>query len=391
MISTLLYTAMALAGAAADNALPELGIGDPAPKLEIQEFVRGEPIKQFEPGKTYVVEFWATWCGPCRESIPHLTALQKSYKDVIFLGVSVDDDAKTVKPFVAKMAGKMDYRVAVEAHDGDEGRMGRSWLEASYQDGIPTAFIINGGGKVAWIGHPKDLEAPLKQILAGNWDLVVKAAEYKQAVAEQKLQAAVRKLAKKLTDRWAKALKENRYDDALKVCDEAEARHIEIQPGCPDPQALRLALLVAGGKTEKAVSLAKKLVMRSEDEDAADPSTVVVAIVDPQEAFNGTWGDEPEKVIFPAVPKLDPALAKLAASAADKAAKDLDQEEYPSRIATVNSRILFATAYQAAGEKKKALREFKKATKILEAVSREANEAIAKVHAAEKVLAAPSK
>jgi hypothetical protein len=131
--------------------------------------------------------------------------------------------------------------------------------------------------------------------------------------------------------------------------------------------------------------------MRSDDEDAADPSTVVVAIVDPQEAFNGTWGDEPEKVIFPAVPKLDPALAKLAASAADKAAKDLDQEEYPSRIATVNSRILFATAYQAAGEKKKALREFKKATKILEAVSREANEAIAKVHAAEKVLAAPSK
>ena len=57
-----------------------LSVGDPAPKLAVKEFVKGEPLKDLEKGKTYVVEFWATWCGPCRTSIPHLTELQKKHK-----------------------------------------------------------------------------------------------------------------------------------------------------------------------------------------------------------------------------------------------------------------------------------------------------------------------
>src|SRR5262249_18297967 len=66
-----------------------LGVGDPAPKLNVKSFVKGEPIATLELDKLYVVEFWATWCGPCRVSIPHLTELQKKYPDVAFIGVSV--------------------------------------------------------------------------------------------------------------------------------------------------------------------------------------------------------------------------------------------------------------------------------------------------------------
>ena len=58
---------LAAVAAVAVLALPAraegLGIGDPAPKLEVKEFVKGDPVKQFDKGKTYVVEFWATWCG----------------------------------------------------------------------------------------------------------------------------------------------------------------------------------------------------------------------------------------------------------------------------------------------------------------------------------------
>jgi thiol-disulfide isomerase/thioredoxin len=65
--------------------------------------------------QTYVVEFWATWCGPCRVSIPHLTELQKKFKTqgVTFIGVS-DETEDKVKPFVDKMGDKMDYTVAVD-------------------------------------------------------------------------------------------------------------------------------------------------------------------------------------------------------------------------------------------------------------------------------------
>jgi thiol-disulfide isomerase/thioredoxin len=83
-LATLL--ALGLAGLAAAEGL---GVGDPAPKIEVKEFVKGDAVKDFEKGKIYVVEFWATWCGPCRVSIPHLTELQKKNKDVVFIGVSV--------------------------------------------------------------------------------------------------------------------------------------------------------------------------------------------------------------------------------------------------------------------------------------------------------------
>src|SRR2546425_1106795 len=81
--------ALAIGAAGVSARAQGLGLGDPAPKLEVKSFVKGEPVKGFEPGKNYVVEFWATWCPPCRTSIPHLTELQKKHPDVIFIGVSV--------------------------------------------------------------------------------------------------------------------------------------------------------------------------------------------------------------------------------------------------------------------------------------------------------------
>jgi thiol-disulfide isomerase/thioredoxin len=184
------------------RASADLGIGDPAPKLEVKEFVKGEAVKGFDKDKVYVVEFWATWCGPCRTSIPHLTELQKKYKDkVVVIGVSVwERDQAKVKPFVEDMGEKMDYRVALDdvgEGKGNDGKMARNWMEAAGQDGIPAAFIVNGEGKIAWIGHPMEMDKPLEQVVAGKWDVAKAAAEFKAAKArEGKLRELFGKLQK---------------------------------------------------------------------------------------------------------------------------------------------------------------------------------------------------
>src|SRR5262245_36837892 len=96
-------------------------LGAPAKPLAIKEWVKGKPVDSSEgKGKNvYVVEFWATWCPPCRASIPHLTELQKQYKDknVVVVGVTTGDPRNsldTVKQFVDKMADKMEYTVAFD-------------------------------------------------------------------------------------------------------------------------------------------------------------------------------------------------------------------------------------------------------------------------------------
>jgi thiol-disulfide isomerase/thioredoxin len=172
----ILLAAAALCAQPAFATTAKLGVGDPAPKIDVSKWVKGDAVPSFEKNRIYVVEFWATWCGPCRVSIPHLTEMQKKNKDVTFIGVSVwENDTNGVAPFVDKMGDKMGYRVAMDdvpsGGSGQEGAMAKTWMAAASQPGIPTAFVVNKEGRIAWIGHPMNLEAPLAKIVAGTWDI----------------------------------------------------------------------------------------------------------------------------------------------------------------------------------------------------------------------------
>jgi len=172
-------------------ASPALAIelGDDAPPLKIKKWVKGKAV-ELSKGKDkniFVVEFWATWCGPCVKGIPHLTELQKEYKDkgVVFVSIS-DEKTDVVEAFVEKQGDRMGYIVAVDK----SGETNKAYMEAFGAMGIPHAFIVDKSGKLVWQGHPEDIDEPLEQIIAGTYDIEPAkkaAAEMKKAAKAQKL------------------------------------------------------------------------------------------------------------------------------------------------------------------------------------------------------------
>lgn len=173
----------ALAGAACGQAnkpdgqpepkppAPKLGVGDVAPPLKVTKWLQGEEVKAFAKDKVYVVEFWATWCGPCIAAMPHLNDLQAEYKaqGLEVIGLTSKDpnnSQKAVEEFVAKNGKKYSYRFAY----CDDRDTDKAYMEAAGQDGIPCSFVVGKDGKIAYIGHPMELDDVLPLILAGKWE-----------------------------------------------------------------------------------------------------------------------------------------------------------------------------------------------------------------------------
>jgi thiol-disulfide isomerase/thioredoxin len=92
-------------------------------------------------GKVIIVNFWATWCGPCKAEIPGFVELQKQYaNDLVILGISVDDPVEKLKPYAAQY--KINYPILVG--------LGRDDVQEAYGPlyGIPASFVIGRDGKI---------------------------------------------------------------------------------------------------------------------------------------------------------------------------------------------------------------------------------------------------
>lgn len=147
-----------------------LEVGGPAPDVVLSKIVKGEDVGPSlkDTGKITVVEFWATWCGPCRQSIPHLSELQKKYKDknVRIIGIS-DETEEEVKPFVESQGENMEYIVALD----QEKKTWGAFAEPFGLTGIPHAFVVDASGTLVWHGHPMDgMDEVIAQVVDGKFN-----------------------------------------------------------------------------------------------------------------------------------------------------------------------------------------------------------------------------
>lgn len=290
-----------------------LKLGDAAPAFKVDEWVKGEKFESLESGKVHVLEFWATWCGPCITAIPHLTELQKKYPDVRFVGVAssesgTDEAAKLakVKEFVDGKGDTMAYRVV---YVGDRSKMSRPWMEAAGQSGIPCTFIVDASGRVAWIGHPMSMDKPLEQIVAGKYDVAKAAAEFEQGRAAKMAQRAISmaiRTAQQSGD-WGPVV------DALKA-------GLEKTPS--DAMRMSAVQILAGPakRPADAWGIAEEI-LRNQGDDAMAMNQLAWLIVDPQGGV--------------AEPNLDIAMR------AAKRACELSKNEDGSMIDTL-ARVHFA-------------------------------------------------
>lgn len=115
----------------------------PAPLDHVMKDMNGQEVNLASyKGKVVFLNFWATWCGPCKIEIPHFVNLQAKYQDkgVAFLGLSVDDTVEQLKPFAEQY--KINYPVLVGLeNEAVQEAFGPIW-------GIPITFIIDRQGNI---------------------------------------------------------------------------------------------------------------------------------------------------------------------------------------------------------------------------------------------------
>ncbi len=166
-----------------------LSIGDQAPDLgKDVTWVKGESVTEFEEGKIYVLDFWATWCGPCIRAIPHMDELAEKHESdgVTVIGVAIwpRPSMTPTVDYVADRGDEMSYTIASDI----DGATAQKFMNATGSNGIPTVMIVDRDGVLAWLGHPMDgMDEALAQIIAGTYDIegAAKANKRKAMLAEK--------------------------------------------------------------------------------------------------------------------------------------------------------------------------------------------------------------
>jgi thiol-disulfide isomerase/thioredoxin len=134
-------------------------IGQPLPPLEVTSLTGERVTLAPRAGRALVIDLFATWCGPCRDSMPELERLRRRFGDRIdFVSIAEEEDRKTVQDFVTLHG--LGSRVLLDGDRSAYGRLGAHRL--------PTTYVVDGKGIVHQInhGHGPGYEARLARWLS---------------------------------------------------------------------------------------------------------------------------------------------------------------------------------------------------------------------------------
>lgn len=182
--------------------------------------VSGVIPESWESGSLYILECWATWCGPCVAAIPHLDHLYDTYSDkgLAVIGMSVwEDGGAKVDSFVKKKGEGMSYPVVFV---GKDGAFEADWLKPAGVLSIPQAIVVRDG-KLLFLAHPTMLTEERIQVLLAGGEASEALVDEMQRVARAKVTMAQR------SAEFRDALRTSNVKGMKQALDAAESLTIE--------------------------------------------------------------------------------------------------------------------------------------------------------------------
>jgi len=324
-----------------------LKIGSTAPPLDIEHWLsdgdgKFGKVTDFESGKVYVVEFWATWCGPCVRSMPHLAELQKTYADDVQIISVSNEDLDTVKGMLSRNYkgseedGPSTYGELTSVYcltTDPDSSVNKDYMKASGQRGIPCAFIVGKSGLIEWIGHPNGMDKVLQSVVTDSWDREKAAADLEVTQNFNKLASVIITLARqgKLDEAKLKLAEEKaKLDEGFSpTIEQLEAQvaliSIEkmIKANQIDEAITEIQLQLKTGSEKFAplwdIKLVKLLLKENRYQEATDKLNGTVNVSPPEILNQMAWGiyqhgakenEIPDELLDAAIMATEKALEK---------------------------------------------------------------------------------